>query len=98
MFKVGDIVTGTPESIQEYGITNADAIMEVISLSPRLHTMQVKILSSVNDRIAKYYIGQVFGVVAKYFTLYSGDAHLQQTAVERKIAVMYKRFENRNAK
>jgi len=98
MFKVGDIVTGTPESIREYGITNSDAIMEVVFFNPENSAMKVKVLSSVDEGTAKYYIGEEFGVVAKYFTLYSGDVPLQQTAIERKIAVMYKRFENRNAK
>jgi len=99
MFKVGDIVTGLPGSRKEYGITCEDAIMEIVSIErSKWAGLCVKVLSSINARVARDYIGEIFYVQERYFTIYSGKFPTQQTAVERKIAIMYKRFELRNAK
>ena len=60
-FQKGDIITGTPESDREYGITTSNAIMKVIRTSPYF---RVKI---INHKHCKEEIGCTFDVHPKYF-------------------------------
>jgi len=93
MFKRGDIITGKPNSKKKYRITNENAIMKVVTIET--HCIRVKVLSSADIR---GHIGGIFTISPLYFELYNGANTVNKTAVERKITVMYKRFESRNAK
>ena len=87
MFKVGDIITGLPSSDREYGLTNSRCNMEVVEM--RGTTIKVRILDLPS------YVGEMFHVESDFFRLSGVERPEEKTAVERKIAFMYKRFEER---
>jgi hypothetical protein len=83
MFKVGDIITGIPGSSKEYTFTNDQVNMEVIKVNRS--SIVVKILDIPT------YLFDIFTVDPKFFILVEHASN--KTAIERKIAFMYKRFE-----
>jgi hypothetical protein len=70
-FEVGDIVVGIG---RRYGVTNADATMEVVSIltdvpednSSYSHDIEVKVLK---QRECNEEVGHVYGVNSKHFKL-----------------------------
>jgi uncharacterized membrane protein len=94
MFNVGDIITGTQESHRHYGITNTKAIMEVVFVRGD-GTIDVKILEHEDPYDHKHSRFGVFHVRAEFFVL---AGIVNKSPIERKIAVMYKRFEKKHAK
>ena len=73
MFKIGDIITGKPESDKAYFITNTFGKYKVIGIDYELD----KIIILVIDHVDKSNIGNVYGVEEKYFELVIGGAKLK---------------------
>ena len=69
MFKVGDIVVGKHRLTNPiYGVTNHEAVMEVVVVpqdSPKM--MRVKVLA---HKLRDAYIGKEFPVAQRHFELY----------------------------
>ena len=65
MFKIGNIITGKPESDKVYFITNTLGKYKVIGTDYELD----KIIVRVIDHVYKHNIGNIYGVEAKYFKL-----------------------------
>ena len=65
MFKIGDIITGKPESDKAYFITNTLGTYKVIGADYELD----KIIIRVIDHVNKSNIGNVYGIEEKYFKL-----------------------------
>ena len=98
MFNVGDIITGTDESHRHYGITNTKAIMEVVSVDTVNGVIGVKILEHKDPYDHQHSRSEIFRVRAKFFVPVDIPGIVNKSPVERKIAVMYKRFEKKHAK
>ena len=96
MFSIGDIITGTQDSNRHYGVTNTKAIMEVIFVHSD-GTIDVKILEHKDPYDQQYSSGYPFHVDAKFFILVDSPYIVSKSPIERKIAVMYKRFEKKCA-
>lgn len=65
MFKIGDIITGKPESDKAYFITNTLGKYKVIGIDYELDKITVMVI----DHVDKHNIGNVYGVEEKYFKL-----------------------------
>ena len=65
MFKIGDIITGKPESDKAYFITNTLGKYKVIGIDYELDKITVMVI----DHVDKSNIGNIYGVEAKYFKL-----------------------------
>ena len=87
MFKVGDIITGLPSSNREYGLTNSGCTMKVHKIDGDMIVVTILDLDT--------YVGYNFTVDPTFFRLVDSPIPVEKTAVERKIAFMYRRFEER---
>lgn len=85
MFEVGDIITGITGSSKEYALTNDGVQMQVVMVG--LSSITVRILDSPSYRL------DTFRVNPKFFVLVEPASN--KTAIEHKIAFMYRRFEER---
>ena len=65
MFKIGDIITGKPESDKAYFITNTLGKYKIIGIDYELNKIVVLII----DHVDKSNIGNIYGVEEKYFEL-----------------------------
>lgn len=65
MFKIGDIITGKPESDKAYFITNTLGKYKIIGIDYELNKIVVLII----DHVDKHNIGNVYGVEEQYFEL-----------------------------
>ena len=99
MFNIVDIITGIYDSKKQYYITNDDAVMEVVEMSPAGYPdgyLSVRLLTTSNMCNASC-VGAYFQIQEEYFELVDKSAPTTaNTAIERKIAFMRKRFEGRN--
>lgn len=66
-FSVGDLVTGTPQSNDTYGVTNEGGVYEVIKLG---HADNIRI-KVINHKIYPSQLNKCFWVRSKYFVLAS---------------------------
>ena len=74
MFKIGDIITGKPESDKAYFITNTLGKYKIIGIDYELNKIVVLII----DHVDKSNIGNIYGVEPKYFELVkTGGANLK---------------------
>lgn len=67
-FCIGDLVTGTPQSNDTYGVTNSNGVYEVIKLGRIDDNIRIKV---IDHKIYPSQLNKCFWVRSKYFVLAS---------------------------